>query len=351
MPDIKMIDLERQLKADKPSCVYLVYGNEGYLKRTAVERLLDCCIPEMMAEFNFQRFDGVRCEVREITDAVGQFPMMAERKCVLVEDLDITKCSAEDFALLSDCIMDAPSHCVLILWQNDVELSEKNSRGGKFVSLCKNKGSVLKLDVPRTSELARMLCDRASGIGGKLAMSEAYHLIERCGNDITRLYSELDKLALYAGRKSISKDMIDEICPPSLEADVFKISRYILAGNSDDAFGVTEKLIAQKVEPIEIFMQLCGNFIDLYRANAASRAGLDEKSLAEAFPSDYKGREFRIRNAMRDQSSHSQVQLRRYIDLLYDTELKLKRGRIDRKTCLEQLISNLCTQGRGRSGR
>lgn len=345
MPDIRMNDLDKQLRANKPSRVYFIYGSEAYLKRQAVEKLLKVCVDENTASFNYQRFDG-KVRAAELSDATQQFPMLSDRRCVLVEDYDFARIAEGEAAVMEECINEVPDFCVLIFWINDIEATFKQAKVAKFAKLCANVGSTMLLDTPKTADLVNLLMDRASSVGTRLDRPEAYHLLERCGNDMTSLYSEIEKLSVYAGKKQITKDMINLICPKSLEADVFKISRSIITGNNDEAFRITGNLLAQKTEPIEIFMLLCSEFVDLYRAKCAVAAGMGFKELLEGFESDYSGnRKFRVERALRDQSSFSGARLRRYIELLFDAELKLKTSRTDRKACLEQLVARLCAEG------
>lgn len=344
MSDIRMNDLEKQLRAGKPSRVYFIYGTEAYLKRQAVEKLLAACVDEETAGFNYQRFDG-GIKAVDLSDATQQFPMMAQRRCVLVEDYDFSKITDGETAVMEQCISGVPEFCVLIFWLNDVEAGPRQAKVAKFAKLCAKIGSTMLLDTPRTGELAAMLVEKAGELGAKLERPEAYHLLERCGSDMTTLYSELDKLAVYAGKKPITKEMINLLCPPSLEADVFRISRSIIKGDNDEAFRITSSLLAQKVKPISIFMLLSSDFIDLYRAKCAAAAGMGLKELTENFDTDYARKEFRIKNALRDHSSFSGARLRRYIDLLFDAELKFKTARVDPQATLEQLVARLCAEG------
>lgn len=343
MPEMDLRGLDRQLKSGKLSRVYFVYGTEAYLKRNAVEKLLHCCVDDAMADFNYQRFTGADTDLGEVADALCQLPMMAEHRCVLLEDYDIVKAGADALEKLSDCITNVPEMNIFIIWQNDAETPAKDKKADKIAKLCAREGSTLRLDIPRTGELASDLCEKADELGCRLMKNDAYYLIDRCGRDMTTLYTELEKLAIYCGKKSISREAIDSVCPPSVEADVFQISKFILQGKNDDAFRVTERLLAQRVKPIEIFSQLGSNFIDLYRAKAAAGAGMREDDLIAAFPDDYnERRRFRVTNALNDQPNYSLAAMRRYVELLYDAELALKSGRIDRRTCLEQLIARLC---------
>lgn len=347
MPDINMTELERQLKADKPSKVYMIYGTEAWLKRCAAERLLECCVPAEFTDFNYQRYNGRETDISTVLESAILYPVMAARKCVLLEDYDVTKASSEDFELLCRSIEELPDFCVFIIWFNAMDAGDKVARVSKLAQLCRRHGSVIKLDIPRSGELSRMLCDRAAGLGTKLSSSDAYHMIDRCGSDVTHLYSELDKMALYAGKKPITRDMIDSMCPASLEADVYKIAQNILGGRSDEAYRIITTLLSKKVEPIEIFSQLGTSFIDLYRAKAAVCAGMKLDELIESYSPEYSGREFRLRNAMRDCDAYSLATLRMFIDLLYSTEQKLKTAKADRRTALEQLVARLCAARKG----
>ncbi|MBE6754704.1 MAG: DNA polymerase III subunit delta [Ruminococcaceae bacterium] len=342
MPEIAMKDLERQLKANKPSRVYLIYGTEVYLKQQAIDLLKKRCIPEVLPEFNYQRLDGTREPITVLMDAVEQFPMMADRRCVLLEDFDIARAPESSISILIDTIKRVPDSCVLIIWQNDDVTTEKNARMKKVAETCKKYGSVMKCLPPRPSDTARMLCDSAERLGLRMAMPEAYYMMELCGADLTNLLSELEKLSAAVGRKPITREAIDTYCTRSVDADVYRISRCILEGRSDEAFKLTRRLLVQKNSPVSIFTIMTGSFIDLYRAKALARNSGTAAELAEVFPGDYKGRGFRAENAMRDQSKFGAHQLRRYIDLLFEAELKLKGGRSDKEICLEQLIARLC---------
>jgi len=343
MPEMDIRALDRQLKSGKLSRVYFVYGTESYQKKVAVDKILSCCVEPEMADFNFKRFVAGEVDMTELAYAVEQMPMMAEYVCVLVEDFDIVHAGANAVEQLCECINSLHEQSVLIIWQNDVECPARDSKVSKIARLCAKVGTVLKLDIPKISEIAMSLCERADEMGCRLNKNDAYHLIERCGRDSVTLYSELEKLALFCGRKPITRDAIDMVCPPSVEADVFQISKMILQGKSDDAFRITERLLTQKVNPVEILSFLMGNFIDLYRAKVASESSLAEERLIEAFSDDYtEKRRFRITDAMALQVNYSIVDIRQYIELLFKAEIALKSGRIDRKTCIEQLIARLC---------
>lgn len=342
MADITMYDLDKQLKAGKPSRVYLVYGPEVYMKQQAVNKLLAACVPKELPEFNYQRFDGTHDGFGELPEAIAQFPMMSDRRCVMMEDYDFAHAASSDVTMLVDCIKSIPACCVLIIWQNDNAGGDKSSGFKKVLDACKKNGSVLNMTQPKAGDAAKILCQNAERLGVRLSNPDAYYMTELCGADLTNLMSELEKLALIAGRKPITRELIDRYCAPTIEADVYKISRSILSGRSDDAFVMTRRLLAQKVSPVSIFNAMSGSFLDLYRAKTLARSGAGANEMTELFPGDYKGRAFRVTNAMRDQEHYSMPLLRKFVTLLFEAELELKGGRSDKAVCLEMLITKLC---------
>ena len=348
MPDIKEIDISRQLKAGRPSPVYMIYGDDRYRKELTFRRLTEGLYPKLMPDANYRRFTGDRDSMGSVREACFQLPMLDDLCLVVMEDFPLDKLEHKDLAALRDAVDALRGQCVLIIWQNDAELDIRKSTSGEILKLVRDKGSALRLDIPTAGETARALCELAEQKGARISLADSNYMVKRCGRDMLLLSSELDKLALYAGRKNITRQMIDEVCPASLEADVYHISKNILWGRTADALRITESLLLQRAKPVEIFGVLSQSFVDLYRAKCAALEGKSAGDLIKAFSADYpRSRAFRAENAMRDQKEYSVQQLRSYIELLIKAELKLKGGRCDRRTCLEQLIVRLCAVKRG----
>lgn len=342
MPEINLTELSRQLKADKPSKVYLIYGGEDYLKRRALHDLLRVCVPAVLPEFNYERIDGERGETGKIVDATGQMPMMADRRCVLVDNLAVSG----DDSQIADCIERLQPGCVLILYYSFSDALMNSAGFRKIRDACVKFGSVLKLDAPTRNETIDIISEEAAGMNAAIKPGDAAYLMDWHGADLAGLIGELQKLAAYAGKRAISREMIEELCPRSLESNAFHIAQSILRGNADEAFRLALNILAQedpKQDAVSVCACIAGNFVDLYRAKAAVSSGISAEEMIAAFPSDYGGaRGFKIRNAMRDCARFPISLLKRYIDLIFDADVRLKSARGDKKIHLEQLISRLC---------
>ena len=84
---------EKTLSADLKTALrglYVLYGEEGYLVARYMEQIAKKAVCDDLGGFNLQRFDGETADAEQIEEAIDALPLMAERKCVVVRDLDIT---------------------------------------------------------------------------------------------------------------------------------------------------------------------------------------------------------------------------------------------------------------------
>lgn len=345
MPEIKMHDLKKQIRAARAdiknlSRVYLICGGEGYLKRMALDMLLEICVPSALPEFNFSRISGAGCSLKTIIDSAGQLPMMSDRRCVLAEDFS----PQGDLSTLEGCLSGLDGGCTVIFYYlNDMQ---NNASAKKLLEICKKTGSVLQLETPQRPEIIDIILEEAERNGAKINPGDASFLLDWYGADLSGLVGELKKLSSFAGKKSIDKQMIERICPRSLESNAFHIAGNILRGNADEAFRLTENILSRNdpsQDPVALCSCISGSFVDLYRAKAAISDRISMEQTAADYPADYGGgKAFRIKNAFRDCGSYPAALLARYIGLLFSADLKLKSARGDSRVILEQLIAGLC---------
>ena len=71
--------------------VYIIYGNEGYLKQHYANMVCDKSVGKDFADFNLKKLDGKETALNEIYDCISSFPMMSEYTCTLVKDFPLNK--------------------------------------------------------------------------------------------------------------------------------------------------------------------------------------------------------------------------------------------------------------------
>ena len=342
MPALSPVQLHKQLKSGDFARVYLFYGEESYLKQVYADRLARACVTPGMEGFNHKKYDATDgAPFSEVLDAAETMPAFGGYMCVVACDYALDSLSASDKARLDAYLADPNENAVLLFWQDEVRVDPKKSAKWRgileAVSKCGAAVAFDRLDMP---SLTKTLRDGAAKRGCALDAAQARYLAETVGNDLHRLLGELEKLCAYKqGGGEISKADIDAVVTRSLEANVFDLTRALSAGNCARALSVLEKLLQDKEKPELILGTIVGAYVDMYRVKLALEAG--EQSTAPAKFFQYKGREFRLRNAARDANALPADALRRALDLCTAADRALKTGGAPASLVLERLLVQL----------
>ena len=318
--------------------LYVFYGAEGYLIEQYSRLIIRETVEEGFDAFNLQQFDGQEVTVAELEDAVEALPMMTDRKCVVVRDLD--PCSGDTDRLLR-LIEQVPDSCVLVFRQMTVQPDKRKNGWKEFLKIAEKQGVVMNFERKDATEAAKMLAGGAKRRGCRLDVADARYLVEQVGNDLNLLIHELDKLCALAGEGGeITHKMIDTACPKNLEAKVFDLSKAILARRRQQVFDLLHQFRVQREEPIAVLGALSNAFADLYRGKVANASGMSPEAMAANFK-NYKGKEWKLKNAARDSGRIGIEALRRCLEVLAETDTTLKLRSGDEWVLLEQTVSLL----------
>lgn len=334
-------ELKQHIKQGVPARVYLLYGEETYLTAhytQQVIRLSGVRPGDGLAGFNFHEIDGQECSFDTIEETAEALPLMAERKCVVVSNCDVTAAAVFDRAMALVC--DPPEETVLIFKMTTLLTEGKPSaKWRQFMEAVEAHGVCVAFPRKSTDEVVRLLCAGAGRRGSTLRPEVARELVEQCGNDLNLLLNELDKLCAVAGNGEITVGILGEVATKNLNAQVFELSNAILKHHYENAYAILHKLFACKLEPLVILAALSGTYTDLYRAKLAAIGGQRAETLVEEF--DYKGKVFRLRYAARDCSRLSLESLRESLDILAQADRRLKSYTADKRTVLEETAAKL----------
>ncbi len=332
-------ELKRSIDSGRILPAYFIYGNDDGLKKLYISKIQNKIIPED-DPFNLQRFVH-DCDLQQVYDSVMQFPMMAERKCIILSDFDFEKCGERDHSRLLSIIEEIPDTSTIIMWFDTVEIDEKKSDKFKKLAAAVEKvgGALVKLDHRTTSDLVRMLCAGADRRGCKLEGSTARYLIEVCSADYNILKNELEKLCAFLKSGIITREIIDTVCVRSVEASIYNISRELTAKNIGKSIKLLDELLFLKVKPHVVLAVLSSAFTEMYIAKTAQNAGVKPAEAAAQF--GYKGRDFVITRALDNSRRMSEAQIGLCLKELLAADERLKSTATDGRTLLEELMVKL----------
>lgn len=340
--------LKQHIKNKNPAPLYFFWGEETYLSAYYTDALAAAAVGDNeMGSFNLVRIDGQEESFDRIEDAALSLPLMAEKKCVIVRDFDATAGGAKVQERLSALLEEPSEDCVLIFRLAQLQPDmKKAAKWRQFRDAVGKNGICVEFSRKTAAEAARILCSGATRRHVTLTPDLARAMVEQCGNDLFSLLHELDKLCAIVGEGgTITAELIQSAATKHLEASIYDLSKAILRTNYTDSYTILSRLLSAREKPVDILARLSGAYSDLYRAKTASIAGVSVQSLIPDF--GYKGREFVIKNAARDCVRLSVETLRESLDLLAQTDVKLKSSRLNERVALEQVIAQLIVLAKG----
>ena len=311
MPNITEADLKKHIRSREFSSVYLIYGAEQMYVRNYTDKLVNSIAGKAPSDFNFHRFAG-EVDLTELAAATQVVPFMSEYNLVLVSDAFfdmMTKTELDTF--LEICANPADGTVLVISMPSN---TPKDKTLSAIVKSVGKKGDVCEFKKPNAMTVEKFIAKWANANGKLISRAAANKLVSLCGDDLTRLKNEVDKICSYSGGEEVSLE------------------------------DVLDLLFYQKEEPIAMLYTLSNAYIDAYRVRVAAECGVMNSELAKDF--GYGKRTFVLDRVKRSTNRVSTEALRKSLDLLMDADLKFKSVRLNDRLYLEQLIAQLLLTAR-----
>ena len=331
--------LWQNIKSDNLLPVYLIKGNEGYLKQKYANLLADSVVPAGLEAFNFHKLKGEDTTPEEIATCVEALPAMCERTCVFVHDFDFDDCNEAEREQMVALLSDLPDTCVLIFWQDTKGFSTKTKLAKEILSLIDKNGAVCDLDKREPRELVKFIVSECKKNEREIDFDVANYMLTCVGDDMANLLNEVEKLCAFT-KGTIRESDIDAVCIKSVEATAFQMIDALLANNFDEAFRDIKILFEQKTEPTMIFGAIVSTYVDMYRVKATLESGKSLSDLRSVYPAAYKS-DFKLRNAANRAKKYSLLALENSLEILSRADFKLKTSFDDNQMVLEKLLIEL----------
>ncbi len=256
---------------DKPLPVYVLAGEEQFLKAEVLFRLKEHVLGKTGADLAFSVRDGSEATFADIQDELATLPFLAPCRIVVVRDADsfVTRCRE---SLEKYCQSPAP-HGVLVL---DVKSWRSNTRLARLVP----SQGVIECSLPEYEAGKRRvrgwLVRRCSQKHGEKLAAEAVDFLLEChGTDLGVLDQELAKLAAYVGdAAAITVQDVQRLTSRTREVDVWPIFDLLARGDQVGALRLLGELIEQGNEPMQLLGALSWQLRRLAQVYYLRRRGI-----------------------------------------------------------------------------
>lgn len=333
--------IKDKIKQNDFDNIYLITGDEPYLKKHYANLLISKLVKKEFAVFNLHHFEGEEVSLMNVSQVAESLPMMDERICIVIKDYPVNELNQNAAAELSSLLSDIPETTVLIFWsQRESYDKKKNEKYKEFHSMFDKFGTVIELDKRSNTDIVALIIKGAKQRKCTIDRKTANYLIECVGNDLNTILGELEKLCVFASGGEITNEIIDSHAVKSIEASVFDLSKALLSEKKDIAFNVLDKLFKQKMEAYIISGALLSAFVDMYRVKVFITSGFNEMECMKYYNYS-KFASFKLTKAKRDCSKISIEQLRSCLDVIGECDKKIKGFLLPNNLVLEETLVKL----------
>ncbi|MFH1884976.1 MAG: DNA polymerase III subunit delta [Planctomycetota bacterium] len=311
--------------------IYVIAGKEDSLVNARCRELLDELLEPSQRATGLFDAEAASVPISEVLDELRTVPFLTDKRVVLVKGAD--KFISENRPLLEKYFDKACPTGRLILtvsnWDSRTKLAKKLAKVGKLISVTP----------PKRSELPQRLMKYASDAHDKkLGRDAAELLIELTGDELTRLYSEIDKLALFAdAEKVITAKHIESLIGHNRLFNAFTVIDAVIAGNAGAAVERLRGMFAQdKSAEFTVVGAFAFHFRRMFNAKVLLNKGVGSGEVANRFRIwSHKDKFFAQLRQM------DLKQIGEYLQQLAETDYAIKTGRTKAKVAMEQLVLQL----------
>lgn len=341
MQPVNETELNEKIKQKQFSRVYLVCGDESYLKQVYCKRICDAA-GEVIPDFNFIKCDGKTLTMQQLQDEVYQMPVMADTRCVLVVDYDAAERRESDAEVLKGILSDVPETTVIVFMQQTVnfDVNKPLAKWNSFIKLVEKHGEVLAFTKKSPAELKKYIIAYCKRKSISIDSYTAKYLADFTGGDLMTIRCEADKLCAYVTNGFITKEDIDTVCHRTPENNKYALSNAIMNTNTSNALKILNELIDSRMEYTEIFGVISSCILDLYKVKIGFAAGLNAKEIAKELGFGER-RVFVVENNERAAKHISNEAMRQCLDILADADEAIKTSSADKRFLLERTVISL----------
>lgn len=199
--------------------VYLLMGDEPYYPEMVCDEIVANALDDSERDFNQTVCYGMDTDAASVGADARSYPMMAERRLVVVRDAQKLS-RLED---LADYVADPMESTVLVLLMRGASADKRRS----LYKNCVKKGIVLESVAKKDYEMPSWIMSYYSSLGLRIDPDAASLLAEYAGTDLGKIALETEKLRknLPEGASAVGVADIEANVGVSREFSIFELTK------------------------------------------------------------------------------------------------------------------------------
>lgn len=322
-------DMSEQIKKGEFSRVYLMHGEEAFVRQRLLDRLCAAAVNRDMAQLNITNF-GEDADAGSIIEACETLPVFDERRVVIYKDCPMLKSKGKDMGekRLLEYIENVPEHAILVFYM-------RQKPDGRKALFKKLKPYNVEFKQLGEREIYSWLKADLKRQGYEIDAHTVEVLTFRVGMDMGGIVTEIEKAQAYVyPEKVITTEAIQAVSTPGMEADAFELTDCVLSGEYKKAEAKLDTIL----ENGGAIQAVIGAVNYRLQSLAEARAMLDAGLSASAAAGKLKGPKFATTRTVNTAKRFSTKTLNHAICALAEADYSIKTGQMNDRVALESML-------------
>lgn len=263
--------INQDIKQGNFKQVYLLYGEERYLRRQYANRLKDALCGQDDG-MNTHFYEGKDISVGEIIDLAETLPFLAPRRVFFIKNSGLFKSGGEKLAEY----LSAPNETSYFVFTE----SEVDKRS-KLYKTVQSKGYAAEFGLQDENSLMRWAAGILNREGKKITESTMQLFLSKTGTDMENIQMELEKLICYCmDRDVVTAQDVEAVCTSRISNHIFDMINAIADKQTQKALELYYDLLALKEPPMRILFLIARQYNLLLQTKELKARGYDNKTIS-----------------------------------------------------------------------
>ena len=320
--------INEDIKSGQFSQMYLLYGEEAYLRKQYREKLGQALSAEGDT-MNSHYFEGKDVNLGELIDLAETMPFFADRRVIVMENTGLFKAGGEK---LAEYLANPAPTVFFVFAESEVD------KRSKLYKQVQQSGCVTEFAVQDEKTLKRWIAGLLKKENKQITESCAEYFLEKVGTDMGNIRLELEKLVCYCmDRDVVTKEDVDGICTTKISSHIFDMVTAIGDKRTKDALNLYYELLALKEPPMRILFLIARQCNTLLQVKQLKNKGFDNKAIGEkvGLPGFVAGK------YATQAAKFKEKELQRAVVRCVEAEESVKTGRMNDTMSVELLIMSV----------
>ncbi len=317
--------IDEDIKSGQMNHIYLLYGEESYLRKQYKERLKKALSPEDDS-MNYSYFEGKDISAGEVIDLAETMPFLSDKRTIMIENSPFFKSEGEKIAEYLNAV---PDTTYFVFVEESVD-----KRSKLYKSITKN-GCVVELNGLSEDKIVTWILGILKRDNKKITQNTMEYLLSKIGTDMENIRSEVEKLICYCcEREVITKEDIDAVCVSQVTNQIFDMLDAMANKRQKTALQLYYNLLALKEPPMRILYLIGRQFNLLLQARLLKQKGFGDRAIAEKIGVP----PFAATKYLNQASKFKLEDLRKAVDECVEADEAVKSGNRNDRLSVELLI-------------